>query len=75
MNRRSIEAWFRSYQEKTSYEEFEEIIRVSDQQEQWKLLRIWVKRWERGELENVDGLRGRVIILVSLGLWFGLRVE
>ena len=25
-------AWFRSYQEKTSYEEFEEIIRVSDQQ-------------------------------------------
>ena len=22
-------------------------------------LRIWVKRWERGELENVDGLRGR----------------
>lgn len=66
-------AWFRSYQEKTSYEEFEEIIRVSDQQEQWKRLESGLRGGNVVNWRTWMAYAAGIIILVSLGLWFGLR--
>ncbi len=67
--------WLRKVREELPYGEFEKVERISDAGEQWQRLEYLTRESRRVGWRKWGAYAAGIALLVSLGLWFGLRQE
>ena len=67
--------WFQEYWEKLPLSEFEEIVQISDVEEQWQKLDRLTKERKRIGWGKWSAYAAGVVLLLSVGLWLGTQRE